>query len=101
MARAKWSIRSPCWKPRRPTPGMNPAVAMLASAGRGGGGEIAIRGEAGEPVAAGDSGEVMIRAQHLMMGYRTADGFAPLAPDEFHDTGDLGYFDAQGRLHLT
>ena len=51
--------------------------------------------------ATGDSGEVMIRAQHLMTGYRTADGFDPLAPDEFHDTGDLGYLDPQGRLHLT
>jgi acyl-CoA synthetase (AMP-forming)/AMP-acid ligase II len=63
--------------------------------------EITIRGEAGEPATAGDSGEVMIRAQHLMVGYRTADGFDPLVPDEFHDTGDLGYLDPQGRLHLT
>lgn len=63
--------------------------------------EIAIRGEAGELATTGDSGEVMIRAQHLMMGYRTTDGFDPLAPDEFHDTGDLGYIDPQGRLHLT
>jgi malonyl-CoA/methylmalonyl-CoA synthetase len=62
--------------------------------------EIAIRGEDGKPVAMGDSGEVLIRAQHLMMGYRTADGFSPLAPNEFHDAGDLGYVDARGRLHL-
>jgi acyl-CoA synthetase (AMP-forming)/AMP-acid ligase II len=63
--------------------------------------EIVIQDENGEPAAAGDGGEVLIRAQHLMMGYRTADGFRPLAPDEFHDTGDLGYVDARGRLHLT
>jgi acyl-CoA synthetase (AMP-forming)/AMP-acid ligase II len=63
--------------------------------------EIVIRGEDGEPVAAGDGGEVMIRAQHLMTGYLTADGFRPLAPDEFHDTGDLGYVDPAGRLHLS
>jgi acyl-CoA synthetase (AMP-forming)/AMP-acid ligase II len=63
--------------------------------------EIVIRGEDGKPVTIGDGGEVLIRAQHLMMGYRTATGFAPLAPDEYHDTGDLGYVDAQGRLHLT
>jgi malonyl-CoA/methylmalonyl-CoA synthetase len=36
-----------------------------------------------------------------MMGYRTANGFTPLAADDYHDTGDLGYFDPQGRLHLT
>lgn len=63
--------------------------------------EIVIRGEDGEPVTTGDSGEVLIRAQHLMTGYRTAEGFSPLAPNEFHDTGDLGYVDAKGRLHLT
>ena len=63
--------------------------------------EIVIRGEDGRPVASGESGEILIRAQHLMTGYRTADGFSPLASDEFHDTGDLGYFDTQGRLHLT
>jgi acyl-CoA synthetase (AMP-forming)/AMP-acid ligase II len=63
--------------------------------------EIVIRSEAGEPAAAGDGGEVMIRAQHLMTGYLTADGFRPLAPDEFHDTGDLGYVDPDGRLHLS
>jgi len=63
--------------------------------------EIVIRGEDGRPVASGESGEILIRAQHLMTGYRTAAGFNPLASDEFHNTGDLGYFDTQGRLHLT
>lgn len=63
--------------------------------------EIVIRGEDGKPVAVGGSGEVLIRAQHLMTGYRTMGGFAALGPDEFHDTGDLGYVDTQGRLHLT
>lgn len=63
--------------------------------------EIVIRNEGGERVAPGESGEILIRAQHLMIGYRTAGGFSPLAADEFHDTGDLGYFDAEGRLHLT
>ena len=63
--------------------------------------EIVIRGDGGKPVATGDGGEVLIRAQHLMMGYRTAEGFSPLGPNEFHETGDLGYVDARGRLHLT
>jgi acyl-CoA synthetase (AMP-forming)/AMP-acid ligase II len=63
--------------------------------------EIAIRGEDGTPVATGHNGEVAIRAQHLMMGYRTAAGFTPLGSDDYHDTGDLGYIDAHGRLHLT
>lgn len=63
--------------------------------------EIVIRNEAGEFAAPGESGEILIRAQHLMIGYRTEAGFSPLEADEFHDTGDLGYFDAAGRLHLT
>ena len=36
-----------------------------------------------------------------MTGYRTAEGLGLLARDEFHETGDLGYVDASGRLHLT
>jgi malonyl-CoA/methylmalonyl-CoA synthetase len=36
-----------------------------------------------------------------MTGYLTTDGVNPLAPDEFHNTGDLGYVDPKGRLHLT
>lgn len=63
--------------------------------------EIGVRGENGTPAAVDEVGEIMIRAQHLMTGYRTAEGFRPLARDEFHDTGDLGYVDARGRLHLT
>jgi acyl-CoA synthetase (AMP-forming)/AMP-acid ligase II len=63
--------------------------------------EIVVRGEDGKPAAPGECGEVTLRAQHLMMGYRTAEGFSPLARCEFHDTGDLGYVDALGRLHLT
>ncbi|MEY9244377.1 AMP-binding enzyme [Bradyrhizobium elkanii] len=35
-----------------------------------------------------------------MTGYRTTEGFSALAPNEFHETGDLGYVDARGRLHL-
>jgi malonyl-CoA/methylmalonyl-CoA synthetase len=63
--------------------------------------ELVIRSEKGEPVPEGATGEVLIRARHMMIGYRTADGFRPMAPDAFHETGDLGYIDASGRLHLT
>jgi malonyl-CoA/methylmalonyl-CoA synthetase len=37
----------------------------------------------------------------MMRGYVRAEGFEPLAGGGFHDTGDLGYFDSVGRLHLT
>jgi acyl-CoA synthetase (AMP-forming)/AMP-acid ligase II len=63
--------------------------------------EIDIRRDDGTTAAPREHGEVMIRARHLMTGYRTATGFSPLPSGAFHDTGDLGYFDTRGRLHLT
>jgi malonyl-CoA/methylmalonyl-CoA synthetase len=36
----------------------------------------------------------------MMSGYLRLDGYEPMKPDEFHATGDLGYVDARGRLHL-
>jgi len=63
--------------------------------------EIVVRTEDGRTAAPGEPGEILIRARHLMRGYLRTDGFEPLPPDGFHDTGDLGYFDAHGRLHLT
>lgn len=63
--------------------------------------EIMVRTEDGRTAAAGEPGEVLIRARHLMRGYLRTEGFEPLPADGFHDTGDLGYFDRHGRLHLT
>src|SRR5437763_16695102 len=62
--------------------------------------ELSIRAEDGTSVPTGDTGEILIRARHLMAGYLTLDGFRPLASDEFHETGDLGCLDTRGRLHL-
>jgi acyl-CoA synthetase (AMP-forming)/AMP-acid ligase II len=62
--------------------------------------EIVLRTENGGTAATGEQGEVLIRARHLMRGYLRHQGFEPLAPGAFHDTGDLGYIDAVGRLHL-
>jgi acyl-CoA synthetase (AMP-forming)/AMP-acid ligase II len=63
--------------------------------------EIVVRTDDGRTAIAGEQGEVLIRARHMMRGYLRADGFEPLPSDGFHDTGDLGYFDVMGRLHLT
>jgi acyl-CoA synthetase (AMP-forming)/AMP-acid ligase II len=62
--------------------------------------EIVVRTEDGRTAEIGEQGEVLIRARHLMRGYLRHEGFEPLAPGAFHDTGDLGYFDLAGRLHL-
>lgn len=62
--------------------------------------EIVVRTESGGTAEIGEQGEVLIRARHLMRGYLRHEGFEPLAVGAFHETGDLGYFDAAGRLHL-
>lgn len=63
--------------------------------------EIAIRRDDGGFAATGETGEVLLRSQHMLTGYLTLDGFRPLGPSEYHDTGDLGHIDSRGRLHLT
>ena len=46
------------------------------------------------------TGRLLLRARHMLAGYLTGQGFAPLAAGEFHETGDIGMVDALGRLHL-
>lgn len=62
--------------------------------------EVEIRDEDGQPLAAGAIGQVFLRGRHMSCGHLDASGFHPLAEDGFHDTGDLGRIDAEGRLHL-
>jgi acyl-coenzyme A synthetase/AMP-(fatty) acid ligase len=62
--------------------------------------EIVIKGKDGDDASANDPGEVMIRASQMLAGTITADGYLPLEPGAFHETGDLGFFDRRGRLHL-
>lgn len=46
-------------------------------------------------------GEIYLRASHMSAGLIDQDGFRPHLPDGWHQTGDLGHFDEQGRLILT
>lgn len=46
-------------------------------------------------------GEVWLRSPHMSAGLIDANGFRPHAPEGWHNTGDLGYIDAAGRLVLT
>ena len=48
----------------------------------------------------GGVGVILIRARHMAIGH-VADGrFVADPPGAFHDTGDLGFIDDIGRLHL-
>jgi O-succinylbenzoic acid--CoA ligase len=62
--------------------------------------EIEIRQESGANCPAGESGEVHLRARHMLAGHIDAEGFHALPPDGYHATGDLGVIDTRGRLHL-
>lgn len=72
----------------------------------GSGVEVAIgpAGDDGEAVspnlADGELGRVHLRARHLYIGNLTDGVFTPRDPCEAYDTGDLGFVDSQGRLHL-
>jgi acyl-coenzyme A synthetase/AMP-(fatty) acid ligase len=46
-------------------------------------------------------GEVWLRSPHMSAGLIEASGFRPHMPEGWHNTGDLGYIDAAGRLVLT
>jgi len=64
--------------------------------------EIVIGTGDGTPAPPGTLGEVLIRAQQMMSGFlRPGEGvYEPLPPDALHESGDLGYLDGRGRLHL-
>lgn len=57
--------------------------------------------ESGAPLAVGEAGEVRVRSPHVMDGY-TGDpaATAPVLQDGWYLTGDIGYFDERGYLHL-
>lgn len=59
--------------------------------------ELAIFRDDGRRAPAGDVGRIQVRGPARMRGYL---GHAPLAPDDWLDTGDLGHVDAGGTLFV-
>ena len=54
---------------------------------------------AAEP-AQRDIGEIRLETRHMFLGHTVDGKFVPEAGDGTHGTGDLGFIDGQGRLHL-
>lgn len=61
---------------------------------------IAEPGDPDDSGANGPVGPVMIRARHMLAAVITDDGVTPHDPESFHRSGDIGFIDAVGRLHL-
>jgi fatty-acyl-CoA synthase len=56
--------------------------------------------ESGRGLAAGETGEILVRGPTLMEGYLRVPRAQTFTPDGFFRTGDLGFFDADGFLHF-
>jgi acyl-CoA synthetase (AMP-forming)/AMP-acid ligase II len=70
----------------RPVPGVAVRVVSL---------------ETGEPVAAGEIGEIQARSESLMSGYLPAEATAESFVDGWYRTGDVGLLEPDGWLRIT
>ncbi|GAB3164339.1 long-chain fatty acid--CoA ligase [Amycolatopsis stemonae] len=62
---------------------------------------VAILGEDGQPVPKGDRGEICVRGSLVMAGYyRNPEATAEASAHGWHHTGDIGFLDDEGYLHI-
>ncbi len=79
-----------------------PGVRKPGSVGCATGVEIAVRSAAGDPVAAGEVGEIVIRGESVLRGYAaSAEVNAASFRDGWFRTGDEGRIDSEGYVFLT
>jgi long-chain acyl-CoA synthetase len=57
--------------------------------------------DTGEPVGAGEIGEIQARAETLMAGYLPPEANRDVLCDSWYRTGDIGYLDGGGWLRIT
>ncbi|MCI0778158.1 MAG: o-succinylbenzoate--CoA ligase [Chloroflexi bacterium] len=63
--------------------------------------ELRIERELGEVLPSGESGEIVVRGPTVMSGYLgDPDATAEVLRDGWLHTGDIGYIDADGNLHV-
>lgn len=82
--------------------GVDKAERMMSVGRRTPGMDTEVLGPDGNPVAAGEVGEICVRSSAMMLGYWGSDGAVDPCVDAngwFH-TGDAGYFDRDGYLFL-
>jgi acyl-CoA synthetase (AMP-forming)/AMP-acid ligase II len=82
-------------------PGSGPIKAASCVGFGSPGTQVRIVGESGQPAAAGQYGEIIVRSPTMMSGYwRDAASTAQVLVDGWLHTGDLGHLDGDGDLHL-
>jgi acyl-CoA synthetase (AMP-forming)/AMP-acid ligase II len=65
------------------------------------GAEVRVVNEAGENMPAGGKGEILVRSANMMKGYYNNPGLTQaVIRDGWYCTGDIGFLDEQGYLHL-
>lgn len=86
--------------------GMTETASMITCTARGD--SVERLQTSGKPLVEGtvsvsDNGEILVRGETLFQGYLRDDGTLelPLTEDGWLCTGDLGFFDADGYLHVT
>ena len=57
--------------------------------------------ETGEPVSPGSTGEIQVKAPSLMVGYLPEEANAQAFADGWYRTGDVGFVEPEGWVHLT
>src|SRR6185312_11330970 len=64
--------------------------------------EIAIKGDEGQDLPLGQTGEICVRGPHVMRGYwnRPEETAKVMLPDGWLRTGDVGYMDERGYVFL-
>ncbi|WP_328614260.1 long-chain fatty acid--CoA ligase [Amycolatopsis sp. NBC_00355] len=62
---------------------------------------VAILDDEGEPVPRGERGEICVRGSLVMAGYyRNPQATAEASAHGWHHTGDIGFLDGEGYLHI-